>query len=116
MTIIHKEFLIAWLQGKEVQVKLKGGTNPWLILLEESKALSPSELFYNERYEFRLKPKEQMYRVALLKHLGNDDLYTTTADSNQPDNESYIEKDGGFIRWLTDWVPYSVELNSSQEK
>lgn len=108
MTIIHKEFLIAWLQGEDVQFKHKTA-NDWVSLQTEQRLGEPSALFWNSHYEFRFKPKEQQYRVALMKNSYNNGLYTTTADSSLPTNEQDIKDCNDFIRWLTDWVPYTVE-------
>lgn len=108
MTIIHKEFLIAWLQGKEVQCKTKNDIY-WNQVRSEKEVLSSSSLFSNADYEFRFKPKEQQYRVALMKEFGKENFYTLSADLHYPGDDELTEQTPGFVRWLTDWIPYPVE-------
>ena len=87
----HADVIIAWAEGKDVQV-WDGLNNKWCDLtLKDPNFCGKS---------YRIKPPAKKYRVALF----NDYTSVCTAD-NMKDASSY-EKDSGFIRWLTDWVEY----------
>ena len=90
----HADVIIAWAEGKDVQVRDEG-TSRWY----DIKGKFP---LFNEDREHRIKPPAKKYRVALLNNNGN--IYTSTADT--PEDVEFYEKDRGFARWLTDWVEY----------
>ena len=91
----HADVVIAWAEGKDVQIWDKGA-KCWC----DVGASSPS---FNEDWEYRVKPPAKKYRVALF----NDHTCTYTAYTadNTEDASSY-EKERSFVRWLTDWVEY----------
>ena len=88
----HADVIIAWAEGKAVQVRDEG-TSLWY----DIKGKFP---LFNEDREHRVKPQPKKYRVALF----NDYPCVYTAD-NMNDASSY-EKEMSFVRWLTDWVEY----------
>ncbi len=87
----HADVIIAWAEGKDVQV-WDEGAKCW------GDVVASIPFFMGDKY--RIKPPAKKYRVALF----NDYTSVCTAD-NMKDASSY-EKDSGFIRWLTDWVEY----------
>ena len=90
----HADVIIAWAEGKAVQVRDEG-TSRWY----DIKGKFP---LFNEDREHRIKPPAKKYRVALFNNNGN--IYTSTADT--PEDVEFYEKDIGFVRWLTDWIEY----------
>ena len=86
----HADAIIAWAEGKKVQVWDEGAKR-WC---DVNEALS----FMADKY--RVKPPPKKYRVALF----NDYPSVCTAD-NAVDASAY-EKERSFIRWLTDWIEY----------
>ena len=91
----HADVIIAWAEGKDVQVRDEG-TSRWY----DIKGKFP---LFNEDREHRIKPPAKKYRVALFES-DTSVYYTSTADS--PEDANFYEKGRGFIRWLTDWVEY----------
>ena len=89
----HADVIIAWAEGKDVQV-WDEGAKCWC----DVKA-APS--FMGEKY--RVKPPAKKYRVALFES-DTSIYYTSTADT--PEDADFYEKTTGFVRWLTDWVEY----------
>lgn len=58
------------------------------------------------KFEYRIKPKEIHYRVALFKD-ENDSHYPMLITNNEVAEK--IENDeNDFVRWITDWVKYEV--------
>lgn len=87
----HADVIIAWAEGKDVQVWDKNNERWCDMVLADPDFMAD---------KYRIKPPAKKYRVALF----NDYTSVCTAD-NMKDASSY-EKDSGFIRWLTDWVEY----------
>ena len=90
----HADAIIAWAEGKDVQV-WDEGANCWCDIV---KAIP---FFMGDKY--RIKPPAKKYRVALFES-DTSIYYTSTADT--PEDAEFYEKGRGFIRWLTDWVEY----------
>ena len=90
----HADVIIAWANGAEIEGR-DTPTSPW------TRTRTPS---WYENYEYRIKPPEKKYKVALYKDSFNGNSYTVTADI-QKDVEFY-EKEKDFVRWLTDWIEY----------
>ncbi len=88
----HADVIIAWAEGRDVQV-WDEGTRRWY----DIKGKFP---LFNEDREHRIKPPAKKYRVALF----NDYTWVFTADNTE--DASSHEKERGFIRWLTDWIEY----------
>lgn len=87
----HADVIIAWAEGKDVQVWDKNNERWCDMVLADPN-------FRGDKYH--IKPPAKKYRVALF----NDYTSVCTAD-NMNDAISY-EKNSGFVRWLTDWVEY----------
>ena len=90
----HADVIIAWAEGKDVQV-WDDINNMWCDLTLEA----PN---FNSK-NYRIKPPAKKYRVALFES-DTSIYYTSTADT--PEDADFYEKGRGFIRWLTDWVEY----------
>ena len=90
----HADVIIAWAEGKDVQVWDKD-TKGWVAVRTNTPA-------FIEDWEYRIKPPAKKYRVALFNNNGN--IYTSTADT--PEDVEFYEKGIGFVRWLTDWIEY----------
>ena len=89
----HADVVIAWAEGKDVQV-WDEGAKCWCDVKE-----APS--FMGDKY--RIKPPAEKYRVALFcKH--NEEPFAVTANS-QVTADSF-EAMPSFVRWLTDWIEY----------
>lgn len=91
----HADFIIAWAEGKDVQVwdDIK---DMW----DDVTVEAPT--FTGKKY--RLKPPAKRYRVALCKDTLNGNLYTVAP--NTQEDAVFFEIAPGFIRWLTDWIEY----------
>ena len=92
----HADVIIAWAEGKDVQVRDEG-TSRWY----DIKGKFP---LFNEDREYRIKPPAKKYRVGLFKNTYSGNIYTCTTDT--PEAANFCEKDQGFVRWLTDWIEY----------
>ena len=88
----HADVIIAWAEGKDVQVWDDEVKRWWGVI-------NPS--FYEDR-KYRIKPPAKKYRVALFND--NRNIYTSSADT--PEDAEFYEKAIGFVRWLTDWIKY----------
>lgn len=93
----HADVIIAWVEGKDVQVWDKGDER-W----SDVRSRTP---IFNEDWEYRIKPPAKKFRVALIK--GGRLVYPSIVDSKC--GEDMYEKDNAFVRWLTDWIEYEVE-------
>lgn len=92
----HADVIIAWAEGKAVQVRDEG-TSRWY----DIKGKFP---IFNEDREHRIKPPAEKYRVALFEDTISGSIYTSIAD--KPEDASSYEKERSFVRWLTDWIEY----------
>ena len=90
----HADVIIAWAEGKDVQV-WDDINNMWCDLTLEA----PN---FNSK-NYRIKPPAKKYRVALFES-DTSIYYTSTADT--PEDANFYEKGRCFIRWLTDWIEY----------
>lgn len=90
----HADVIIAWAEGKDVQV-WDDINNMWCDLTLEA----PN---FNSK-TYRIKPPAKKYRVALFES-DTSVYYTSTADT--PEDANFYEKGRCFIRWLTDWIEY----------
>lgn len=88
----HADVIIAWAEGKGVQVWDKNNKR-WCDMV----LANPD--FMADKY--RIKPPAKKYRVALFN---NGSIYTSTADTQE--DVDFFEAAHGFIRWLTDWIEY----------
>ena len=90
----HADVIIAWAEGKDVQV-WDEGAKCWCDIV---KAIP---FFMGDKY--RIKPPAKKYRVALFRHAGEEPL--AVAANSQVTADS-LEPTPRFVRWLTDWVEY----------
>ena len=93
------ELLVAWADGKKIQILLEQG---WIdYTFHHQPAVSIIDL-----KKFRLKPEpiKQWYRVALFKY--DDDFLTQVADNGADEND--YEGNINFVKWLTDRIEYEV--------
>ena len=91
----HADVIIAWAEGKDVQVWDKNNERWCDMVLADPN-------FRADKY--RIKPPAKKYRVALFKDCTNVGAYTSTADSQEEAN--CLRERQGFVRWLTDWIEY----------
>ena len=89
----HADVIIAWAEGKDVQVWDKT-FRKWGDV--------PGTPTWREEWEYRIKPLTKKYRVALFK----DDSYTCTSTADTQWRAETLEKSPSFVRWLTDWIEY----------
>ena len=90
----HADVIIAWAEGKDVQV-WDEGAKCWC----DIRGKFP---LFNEDKEHRIKPPAKKYRVALFSD--GTEGYTSTADNQETRND--YEGMHDFVRWLTDWIEY----------
>ena len=88
----HADVIIAWAEGKDVQVWDDRAKRWWGVL-------TPS--FFEDR-KYRVKPPAKKYRVALFAN--NINTYICIAET--PGDANYYESTHTFVRWLTDWIEY----------
>jgi hypothetical protein len=89
----HRDLIIAWANGKEIQVN--NGNNTWDNLKNPS---------WYEETEYRIKPEVIRYRVALItKQTG---YLALNADNSTEEKD--IENSYSFKKWLTDWIEVEV--------
>ena len=91
----HADVIIAWAEGKDVQVWDKT-FRKWGDV--------PGTPTWREEWDYRIKPLAKKYRVALFKDALNGNTYPGTVATTG--KAYYCEKDGSFVRWLTDWIEY----------
>ena len=89
----HADAIIAWAEGKDVQV-WDEGAKCWCDLTVETPA------FKGDKY--RIKPPTKKCRVALFKI--NSGSYALAINSQ--DYADTVEQREDFVRWLTDWIEY----------
>ena len=88
----HADVIIAWAEGKDVQVWDKNNKRWCDMVLADPDFMAD---------KYRIKPPAKKYRVALFN---NGSIYTSTADTQE--DVDFFEAARGFIRWLTDWIEY----------
>ena len=98
---IFKDVIIAWANGEEIEFRNPDFSMEWRSIKNPSWLLDT---------EYRVKPKEEIYsfRIALMHSA--DEYFTTTADNKE--EESYMEKDPGFIGWLGGWQSFLLETRN----
>ena len=89
----HADVIIAWVEGKDVQVWDKNNERWCDMVLADPDFMAD---------KYRIKPPAKKYRVALLK----DDSESYALAANTQAYADIIEFRGDFVRWLTDWVEY----------
>ncbi len=92
----HADVIIAWAEGKDVQVWDKNNERWCDMVLADPDFMAD---------KYRIKPPAKKYRVALFSQDSySGGSYTSTADTQQ-DDADFCEFPN-FVRWLTDWVDY----------
>ena len=91
----HADVIIAWAEGKDVQVWDKNNERWCDMVLADPDFMAD---------KYRIKPPPKKYRVALFNNNGN--IYTSTADTQE--DADFCEMPN-FVRWLTDWIEYEYE-------
>ena len=97
MTYKHRDIVIAYINGQQIQYEASPGY--WSNLREFEPALGFSYCF-REDFNYRIKPETKKYRVAQMK--------LNTMSVNDKGTAQGIEHNPLFVRWLTDWVEYEV--------
>ena len=88
----HADVIIAWAEGKDVQVWDDRGKRWCDITIQDP-------TFAGEKY--RIKPPAKKYRVALF--LNEEPL--AVAANTQATADTF-EPLPNFVRWITDWIEY----------
>ena len=89
----HADVIIAWAEGKDVQV--------WDKLHNEWRNVDNDAVYFVADYKYRIKPPAKKYRVALF--LNEEPL--AVAANTQATADTF-EPLPNFVRWLTDWIEY----------
>ena len=92
----HADVIIAWAEGKDVQV-WDEGAKCWC----DIRGKFP---LFNEDKEHRIKPPAKKYRVALFRKYKDDELLVMAVNSQVTADDYETMPD--FVRWLTDWIEY----------
>jgi len=99
---------MAWADGKSIQYRviLNDGLRSQWVTLDEIPFDKKYPNFDAENVEWRVKPEVTIrkYRVALFSHRDGF-LYTKTEDHYEN-----FENSIGFVKYLTNWVDYEVEV------
>jgi len=90
----HYECIVAWAEGKQIQVQYRDGS--WHDLAKGSPT------WHEEAY--RIKPNLKKLRVALFE----DNGATWTTHCTNDGGAKSVEKTFFFSRWLTDWIEYEI--------
>ena len=91
----HADVIIAWAEGKDVQVWDKD-TKCWCDVVK-------SIPFFDKDWEYRIKPPTKKYRMALLCKSNEEPLTVAANSQRTADSFEFLPH---FVRWLTDWVEY----------
>ena len=92
----HADVIIAWAEGKGVQVWDKNNERWCDMVLADPDFMAD---------KYRIKPPAKKYMVALFKY---PDYYYYTSTANTQEDAAFYESCRAFVRWLTDWVEYEV--------
>ena len=91
----HADVIIAWAEGKDVQV--------WDFTQNEWGDVTDKSPTWCEDWGYRIKPPAEKYKVALFRR-SNYELFAVACNSSEV-AENY-ESLPSFVRWLTDWIEY----------
>lgn len=108
----YHEVIRAWSEGISIQYRIifsDALRSPWVDLSKYSfDKRSPN--FDAENIEWRIKPPELLYRVALYQQYHQDEnvrVYYVNTHNNREYNDKIEEKDD-FVRWLTEWTEVDI--------
>ena len=91
----HADVIIAWAEGKDVQV-WDYTTNKWGDI--------PGTPAWCEEWKYRIKPPAKKYRMALFhRHIISESLVVACNTSRVAEKYESLPD---FVRWLTDWIEY----------
>ena len=90
----HADVIIAWAEGKDVQVWDKNNERWCDMVLADPDFMAD---------KYRVKPPPKKYRVALFLKSDEDSVAVV---ANSQANADWLETRSNFVRWLTDWVDY----------
>lgn len=90
----HADVIIAWAEGKDVQVWDKNNERWCDMVLADPDFMAD---------KYRIKPPAEKYRVALFRRHNYEPLAVVANSSEVAKN---YESMPDFVRWLTDWVDY----------
>ena len=91
----HADVIIAWAEGKDVQV--------WDFTQNEWGDVTIESPTWCKGLKYRIKPTTKKYRVALFSSHSGESLVVAC---NSPATAENYESLPGFVRWLTDWIEY----------
>jgi len=101
--MINKEIARAYADGKRVQWRRLSSGVTWIDYAESPPGQAP---LGDDFYEWRVMPDVSLqYRVALVAPGGIECLRFAQGDFDA----RAICADASFVRWITDWVPVTVE-------
>lgn len=108
------EIIRAYADGYPLQYRVvdeeENYASSWFDVLEdEDRFDSPN--FNLPDAEWRIKPQEIRFRVALMRDKEKGDYFTESFDSQEEFEQSWTYSSASveFVRWLTDWMEYSHE-------
>ena len=90
----HADVIIAWAEGKDVQVWDKNNERWCDMVLADPDFMAD---------KYRVKPPPKKYRVALFRRHNYESLAVVANSSEVAKN---YESMPDFVRWLTDWIEY----------
>lgn len=103
----NAEIIKAWLDGEEVEYAycvFDGGVAHFL---QWQKVMRLSD--FDETTDFRIKPKVQTYRIALIRRMSGigEKQYMPYVCIDRT-HEDQVFNGSNFVRWLTDRIEYEV--------
>lgn len=100
----HRDIVIAYMDGKKIQVK--DGDTCWRNLNPfDGSGIWPP---FTASNAYRIKPETGKYRVALFSFTEAGVNHEVYLARNNSDVACYA-KAPGFVRWLSDWVEYEID-------
>ena len=90
----HADVIIAWAEGKDVQV-WDEGAKCWCDVTVSVPAFTWDK--------YRIKPPAKRYRVALFRRRDCESLVVACNSQAAAENYEFLPD---FVRWLTDWIEY----------
>lgn len=110
----HKNYdvIVAWAEGKTIQVRYGPTSNIWLDALPHKDAPN----FNDEKVEWRIKPQPTIltYRIALMRaSIDNDydnskiNYYTAIFNNSEYFSIEFMNSEN-FVKWVSDWLELEV--------
>ena len=113
---MKKEILQAIIDNKSVQYKLISENNTGWHNFSEDYYEKPA-VFTSLFNAWRIKPevKQIQTKLALMRSTREVGLYTALAINSYSDATKLEETSTFFVKWLTDWITYKIEINTKIE-